>query len=574
MSLNKSFLTIIQKLAEINQHGETEHFLTKKGVILDLKYSRIQQWWILETIGEKLLTSIASTRLHELRRKFAGQKIPSPSCNGEIASYVDSPIKYPQCEKMSDRHWLAAIKRYDNNEETRRGRNVDGGGASELAHQLHEATKKHPIRFAELSLKIPDNAPTCYIKRILSALAEIETASDESLIQTVKRAHRHPNKPFGRIISQLIEKHPKIAADPEILELSIWYALNGEASEDENLDVQYTKHETITIDNLIQHGGSIHIRGINGTRGQMWEALGSVLWKIPEATPRIWDALDKALENEPLISVRCCMMKPLTPLFNSDKTRFCESMRKLIILPDGVSQNSDALHLTPLIIYQGIELFKYIFHWLPELANDLVTELLECDDKSKQLIGAWLVFCESFRNDAYIARAYQLAIMSSDHQTLLARLTSESLCWTGNRYRAEALLKAFFFDEDKQIRKHSADAFIHIPRTDVENYRELTAAFLESPALFDNSYSVLNMLENATCEVLDLVIAVSERLISEANHDIRRVATCHLENIVKKEYTSSESYPEARKKILNLIDLMMSNEIYGVDSIVASHDRW
>lgn len=194
-------------------------------------------------------------------------------------------------------------------------------------------------------------------------------------------------------------------------------------------------------------------------------------------------------------------------------------MRKLIILPDNLSQNSNSIRLSPLITHQGLYLFPHIFNWLPALANELVTELIECGDNTKVLIGAWLIFCESFRNDAYITGADQLAVVSPDHRTLLASVTSESLCWTGNRHRAVALLKEFFFDEDEQIRKLAADAFRNIPRTDVEKYRELTAAFLKSPALSGNSYAVLDMLKNATCDVLDLVIAVSERLVRDAGQD-------------------------------------------------------
>jgi hypothetical protein len=112
-------------------------------------------------------------------------------------------------------------------------------------------------------------------------------------------------------------------------------------------------------------------------------------------------------------------------------------------------------------------------------------------------------------------------------------------------------------------------------RREVDKYRDLTATFIKSPALFGNSYTVLHMLENATCEVLDLVIAVSERLIQKTDDGNRLVIdTYHLQSIVKQEYTSSESHPEARKKILDLIDLMMSNEVHGVDSIVAAHDQW
>ena len=78
-----------------------------------------------------------------------------------------------------------------------------------------------------------------------------------------------------------------------------------------------------------------------------------------------------ALENEKLISVRCCLMKPLTPLFNKDKKRFSESLRKLITLPKGILQNSNDDCLSPLITHQGIYLFPYIFYWIRDLADEM-----------------------------------------------------------------------------------------------------------------------------------------------------------------------------------------------------------
>jgi len=567
----------IRVLRKINQKGETETFWTKKSVIHDLNRSGYKQWCIFETIGEELLSTVTQSRLYALRRKFPKAKIAEPK--HMEAHFVGSPIKQVQCDRMKDSHWLSAIKRYDTEEDRRRGQNFFDGGARELAGELQAATKKDPARFSDLSLRIPDTAHTSYIEHILWGLAETKAPSDESLTQAVKRAHQHPDKPFGSDIARLVERHPYIAADSEMLEILIWYALNGEANESIDSEEQNIDRETITIDTLIQRGGSLHIRGINGTRGRAWEALGSVLWQVPEAESRAWEAIEIALEKETLLSIRCCMMKPLTPLFNMNKERFSDSIRRLIILPDGAPYQYDALRLSSLITHTGIHLFRFIFHWLPELADELVTKLLQSRDETKELIGAWLVFCESFRNDAYVDKAEKLASVSVDHRRLLADVTADAIKWAENRHRAEALLKKFFFDEDKQVRRKAANAFRNVQAGEVELYRDLATVFLKSSAFPDNGFSVLHMLEDATCDVLDLVIEATQQVITDITergdqHGRRGTDVHQLQDLLKREYTSSESNAEARKKILDLIDLMLSREIYGVDSIVTAHDRW
>ena len=566
----------IRVLRKINQKGETEPFWTKKSVIRDLNRSGYEQWCVLETIGEELLSSVALSRLHELRRKFPKIKIAKPN-HTEMYS-VGSPIKRAQCGRMKDHHWLSAIERYDSDEDRRYGRDFIDGGARQLATELQEATKKDPARFSNLSLKIPDTAHHSYIEHILWGLAETEASSDESLAQAVKRAHQHPEKPFGSDIARLVKRHPHIAGDSEILEILIWYALNGKADKSEDLDGKNIKRETITIDSLIQRGRSLY-RGINSVRGRAWEALGSVLWQVPEAENRVWETIEMSLEKEALISMRCCMMKPLRPLFNMNKERFSDSIRRLIILPDGTPHQYDAPRLSPLITHTGIYLFGFIFQWLPKLADELVTELLESGDETKELIGAWLVFCESFRNDAYINKSDKLASASVDHRGLLAAVTGDAINWAENRHRAEALLKEFFFDEDEQVRNKAADVFRNVRAEEVELYRELAAVFLKSPAFVDNCSAVLRMLEDATCDVLDLVIDATQQVITDITEKRdqqgqRSTDVYQLQELLKREYTSSESNAEARKKILDLIDLMLSREIYGVESIVTAHDRW
>ena len=127
---------------------------------------------------------------------------------------------------------------------------------------------------------------------------------------------------------------------------------------------------------------------------------------------------------------------------------------------------------------------------IPDLAGELVTELLLSGDRSKELIGAWLIFWESFRNDGYIEEADELTAESIDHRRLMADVAAKAFTWVDNRHRAEHLLRDFFFDSDEQVRKQAAQAFREIKPNDVERYKELTGLFLKSPAFGDDGFAV------------------------------------------------------------------------------------
>ena len=564
-------------LRKIEQEGEQEPFWTKRNIMYYLNRSGYIQWCILETISEELLSSFALSRLHLLRRKFPEERVEEPA-KMEVRA-VGSPINREQCARMKDSHWLSAMERYGTDKDRSYNRSLFNGGARELANELQEATKKNPTRFSALCFRVPDTAHHAYIEHILWGLAEVENPSDESLIQAIKRAHQHINKPFGRNIVRLIEKHPHIALDAEVLEILIWYALYGGADETEVSDAQNTDHETITIGDLMQRGGRIHIRGINGVRGSAWDTLGSLIWQVPEVADRVWDAIEIALQIETLISVRCCMIKPLAPLFNSDKERFSNFIRSLIKLPNGAPYQYSARRLSPLITRTGIHLFPYIFDWLPPLADELVSELLKSRDETIELVGAWLIFRESFRNDAYINKATELATVNTSHRRLLAQVAAGAIAWAENSHRAEALLKCFFFHDDLEVRKQAAEVFRSIQPAEVGRYRDLGAVFLQSPAFHDHGFAFLYMLENATCDVLDLVLGATQQLITDIaekgdQHGRRSTDVHRIQSLLRREYVSSESNAEARKKILDLIDLMLFHNVYGVDSIITTHDRW
>jgi len=254
-------------------------------------------------------------------------------------------------------------------------------------------------------------------------------------------------------------------------------------------------------------------------------------------------------------------------------------MRQLIVLPDYDSCGKSQSALSPLITYTAVDLFRYIFHWLPELAEELNSKLLESEDENMQLIGAWHVFCESFRNEVYVERANELASVSINHRRLLASVTAQAIPWAENRQRAVILLTELFSDNDEQVRKQARSVFGYIKPEMVETHLDLAARFLESPAFLDGRSSFMRMLKEATCDVLEIIVSAVQKITDELlrEGDGRRLHGTdlhYLQDILKHEYTSSESNPVVRKIILDVIDSMLLHNMYGADQMVSAHDRW
>lgn len=167
---------------------------------------------------------------------------------------------------MRDAHWLAAIKTYDSGRKANR-RNMLDGGPSQLARELQQLVKSDPRRFVTLMPLIPETANPTYIDHILGGLAETSDV-DASLLKTAvdharqRSVHQHANA-----IIRIFERHPVLANDPSMLSLLIWYARNGEVGADTPIDVNFKVEDIVSIDDLLDRGTRLHVRGMNGPRG-------------------------------------------------------------------------------------------------------------------------------------------------------------------------------------------------------------------------------------------------------------------------------------------------------------------
>ena len=558
---------------QINKEGEQEPYDTKKRVIQILNYSGYTQWCILETIGEKHLSSNMQQYLYQLQRKFPNKKIESPNDYGMHG--VAPPIKKESTKKMSDNNWLKAIEKYDGKEDKyRQNRHI--GGAHSLANELQTVAKEEPRRFVRLLKLIPNNAHHSYIERLLSGLSESEFINNKSIRAAILNAHQRPNKPYGHDICMLIRKFPKATKAQEIFSVLQWYIENGTAEEtsEETTDESGNK-EISTINDLVDGDFHFHIIGNNGVRGLAMETLAKVLWELPNYSDKAWTIIKNRINTESVVGVRCSIIYPLSPLYNNDKVKCGKYLLQLATKNIVTDANKKTY---PLIAHQGVDLLRYILHWVPEVSRKLIDTHLSSSDKTIQLIGAWHVFNLSFDIGEYADLSVALLEKSVEHRRLMADVAANALHHQECRNHAEELLIRFFDDEDKEVRRLASHAFSDIKPDNFHKFFYLSQRYLDSKAFCGRSTSFLIALEKATCDVLDLVLSATEKNIQLISKDGDNGNTYgsnmhRLQKLLKYEYSASEGNPDARKRILDIIDLLLPLNIYGGENIANIQDR-
>jgi hypothetical protein len=565
---------------EIKIQGETAPWWNRHAVIyFDLNRSGFDQWCMLESIGDKYLTEEGVTHLKTLRRKFPNETLPQPDHLEMIE--VGSPITKAGIEHMNDDQWLSAIGKYANDGRRYRRTSIDGG-AEQLAIELMQQTKKSPARFVSLMKRIPETANPTYVSHILWGLADADAAEDHPVRDAILAAHSRPDHPYGENIARLLEKYPHIGNDPTIFDILVWYVENGSASEDKLEDSSQNERDVVSISDLINHCGRLHIRRTNGARGWAVEAMSVVLWQNPELSEKCSIIVQKRITCESLISVRCSLVKSLLPLFNHDRARCANQLEMLVHGPSGLDKEggsqSKHVHLSPLITHHGVHLLCYILAAVPEVGEKLVRMLRDSDDETMRMVGGWFIIRLSFQDRKYVEETDQLIEEGVMYRRLAADVAARSITQEEFRDRAEQMLIRFFNDEDKHVRQQASHVFREIAPNEFIRFTGLAWAYMDSQSfMIDGSYAFFDALEKATCPTCDLVISAAERIVSDLSKDGQTGGLLrdlhHLKDFLKREYTASENNPELRKRLLDVIDRMLEREFYGTNEILRAHER-
>jgi len=378
--------------------------------------------------------------------------------------------------------------------------------------------------------------------------------------------------------------------------------MNGDAQENEDGEAEQIERETVTIDDLLNRGGKLHIRGLNGARGSALEALAVVLWNVPERTEEAWSIIEGRVRQEARVSVRCCIPRPLTPLFNADKQR-CAALLEQLVADAGSGEHKRLTRvlsrmnfgaerlptfaqtfsaragtmaatllrkwrdpyperLTPLVTHPATHLLPFIIYQVPEVGRRLLTRLLTFGNLTMQLVATWHVVRTSYNDTRYLSLADTLERASVEARRLAADVASHAISHDTFVERATIKLRGYFHDDDADVRKQASDAFRSIPAAQFASFFDLSKEFVRSPAFEAESFAFLHALENATCNVAELVILAAERVLSSlktgsprANR--RDMNFYQLKDLIKTEYAASEREPELRRRLLDIIDEML-----------------
>jgi hypothetical protein len=287
----------------------------------------------LETIG----------RIGVLERKFAvypaGFLIRQRSRGG----FVRSPMRHEAINQISDKQWLRLIC---NGRIPKRGgpwtsRRKPGNGLAEssiemFARDLGLAAKRQPGRFANLALKIPDDAPLDYIAAVFEGLQIVQPPSEvpecerqdwqpatrecvEDLLQSVP-LHNDANS--ARSFCWLLYKRTDVCPSERIIAHLIQLTEHPHPEGDELV---------VGCDKSASEVGihSLEENAINCVRSLAAITIGSILDDHPDLFPRVRSALERLL-HDPHPAVRMAMVGVCLPLWRIDRSLAVEWFVELI----------------------------------------------------------------------------------------------------------------------------------------------------------------------------------------------------------------------------------------------------
>ena len=550
---------------------EASEWVTKDTIIWCFRNSGNRQWNILRKIGIENLSSQGKLRLSELDRKFGINDIERE--NPIEMVQATSPISKENCGKMSDEQWLRAIKKYDNDDD----RDWRRGGTRELVNIMFQQAKEHPDRFLNLFMQMPETCNLRYFSGVLRGVKDAPEVNINILKAVIFRSHQLFKDELSEEILSLIEKHTELILDDAIKAIVFEYVVSGESPR-EKLDSisEHSEMKILSVEDLVHSGGRMIVRSVFGGRSKAWETIRECCWKHNEILEEVWNLIERHATEEPSINVRANIFEAMIPLFNDDKLRYEKAVR--ILTDDKSIPQSDVDPVCILATYQGIRMHKYIDFHLPELASELISRLINCGHKKAQLIGWWWAFCERYRHNRSGIKLKLLTDMYEQEKVLLADITADAFHWSEYKNESEALLLELFADENEKVVEQATDVFRHSKAEDFSKCRKLAVEFVKTKGFLEKPSSLLYALDQAQCDVLNIVVTAAQKLLKSLvergdQHGGRGIGLYKLQDLLAREYASSERNPEVRKQILDLIDYMLEQEIYGVDKIIAANDR-
>ncbi len=515
------------------------------------------QFTLLSGIVETRRSEEVIKRLNEWRRKFGFQEPASPTPTE--AQRVQSPIPEDAADRMSDEHWLSAIRRYDTGRSNFRQDGRLFGGAHELSRVLESEVKRDPGRFAELVLRFPDRANPSYFEAVLRGLTDTDV-DFETILRVTERCHRIEGRPLGRHICDPIASSAQEEVPAEALDLVAWYAT-------EDPDAQQELWRTpASPGGEPYYGGDILLNGINTNRGRAAHAMARLIENDHKRITYFQPALKKMVQD-PSIAARSCVAETLLTVLRHDRDLAVELFRQLCNTEDALLQTR---FIEQFLFYALQTHFQELSHILRRMVSSQLPDVAS--------VGARQA-CLTALEQSEAAELAELCLSGSEAQRIgAAQVMAANVKTATYRSFCENALIRLFNDTIADVRAEAAECFLGSEGTQLGEFVCLITQFVSSKAFQQKYYPLLNALEETTAELPEVTLTACERFVDfvgPASSDIGTGTAWHADTVTKLTLRIYQQSTEdtIRARSLNLIDELMENSAYGINEALENFER-
>ena len=349
----------------------------------DFYYLHRNQMFLLQSIPTSRLSSESLKYLAELERKFPGEKALTKPRSFMMTRAIGSPISSNSVERMSDKAWLRAMKKYEKGFEHK---DFFKGGAGELAGHLKERIKAEPQRFYKLALRASVEIDAAYVNAFVNGMTESEVEASK-VFDVVRHFSSRNNRNYIRSFAWALDKRAKEDFPDDLLEKLKEY-LQLPMGEDETW---WQKNETNQqrqgyYDGINQGPYSSYL---NSDRGAVFRLIMRIFnaRKNSVSTEERWNLIEFAIADES-IALKAGAVEELIYLINQDRERSVGLFLRLI-------------EQTPSLLSMRYSL-DFIFYTLPKYYEEMKPLIVAAMNEKYEAIqqrAAELVCLASLHSD-------------------------------------------------------------------------------------------------------------------------------------------------------------------------------
>lgn len=515
------------------------------------------QMVMLSAVDPSRRTEAVESRIGEWSRKYPHWSLKPPQPLN--ASLVDSPVPDTAARRMSDRHWLSAIRTY-NTEDYRRPVHMLKGGAFQLSNELEKATAREPQRFALLACKFGTDIHTCYFDAIFRGLNEASAGGNE-IYPVVRHFFSLTGKPGSRWLCGPIKKLREELIPDDILSIVGWLATESADPKTDELIIRTgNKGDRPSPHDLFNSA-------INCTRGAAAEAIEVLLMEDRGRVELFLPFLDRMV-RDPSVIVRSTVAGAVLGLFKWDEIRALELFVQLC------DTSCDELLATP-------EADRFIYHANYRHFDHLrpIIERMTCSNsKIIRENGAKHLALAQFHHDAAKTMTEQCLMGDESLRLGVARVAEANLFHNDCRSFCHPTLTRLFDDSAKAVRDEAANAFRRAEGRDLDSCRNLINYFTRSAAFEDNVEDLTWAMRRSTADLDEEILVVGDavaRAIADecASHRARLYREGEfISELVLRAYRKSHNVA-FQSRCLDLIDRLLSLEACGIDKELETLER-